>query len=421
MVDGIQLASQPTLSNPALPPAQSSLTTAPTITYYDRSGLNDDEPYWFILGSSPTQFNSDGTVSTMGHAYVLYGTENDPSTGSSTLQGWEFTPEDGATADTIPIPQFVVSGNLVPQLEQHGFDWLQDASQLTIVQTDQISYWSERTVINSWNEETQTYQSLTSNSTAFVQNVAESAGFPSPTGVSVFPDQAVTALDTALAQPVTFMTPGFNGNAGITYTGTVWQGMPYGTGSMTYSDGSSYKGEWVEDLWNGRGTYTIADGTSLTGIWTNGQVSPTQTTWTFPDGEIYNGPASGTGTGTITWPNQDSYTGPTNNGNIVSAAQGTWNFPNGETYTGIALGSGTGQIKWSDGSTYSGGVINAIPNGSGQYVSGTDHRTLSGTFANGALTKGTINYPSRLLYTLHGDGTGRDRFPRRRFVGWLDE
>ena len=59
---------------------------------------------------------------------------------------------------------------------------------------------------------------------------------------------------------------------GATYTGEVYNGVPNGLGTLTYTDKQSYVGEWKDGKQNGQGTLTFSDGEKYVGGFKDGKL-----------------------------------------------------------------------------------------------------------------------------------------------------
>ena len=100
------------------------------------------------------------------------------------------------------------------------------------------------------------------------------------------------------------------------YRGEIFDGMPYGYGTLTMVTGESYRGSFIEGMQSGKGISTLPDGSSISGSFENGIPNGTATmtyangqTWT---GEFVDGAQDGAG----------EYTTP-------SGGYGEWVFHNG--------------------------------------------------------------------------------------------
>lgn len=161
-----------------------------------------------------------------------------------------------------------------------------------------------------------------------------------------------------------------------TYDGNYKDGLRNGEGTFTWADGTTYTGYWANDKMNGDGTLTYADGSSIVGTFADNMLS----SYTL---EISNDEMAGTidaangvvtanvsynniqyaiivsdngnltGSGTITYPNGDSYSGDCTNG---QKSYGTYTFANGDTFSGTYSNdnAGNGTYKFVSGNTLSG-------------------------------------------------------------------
>ena len=77
-------------------------------------------------------------------------------------------------------------------------------------------------------------------------------------------------------------------NYGDVYIGEYKDGLKYGQGTYTWSNGAKYVGEWKNDLQHGQGTLTFPDGDQYVGKFKDGMWHG-QGTFTFADGEKIKG------------------------------------------------------------------------------------------------------------------------------------
>ena len=160
-----------------------------------------------------------------------------------------------------------------------------------------------------------------------------------------------------------------------TYDGNYADGLRNGEGTFTWADGTTYSGNWANDKLNGEGTLTYADGSSISGTFVDNTLSD----YTL---EISNDDMTGTinsvsgivtanvscdniqysitvsedgnltGSGTISYPNGDAYSGDCTNG---QKSYGTYTFANGDTFSGTYSNdsAGNGTYKFVSGNTLS--------------------------------------------------------------------
>jgi hypothetical protein len=95
------------------------------------------------------------------------------------------------------------------------------------------------------------------------------------------------------------------------YNGATRDGMPHGTGVLTFADGTTYRGQWTSGLPEGWGILTRRDGRVIyNGQWRNGKKHGRGTV--YVDGICYQGDfAEGFmhGSGTMTYPNGERFVG----------------------------------------------------------------------------------------------------------------
>ena len=150
-----------------------------------------------------------------------------------------------------------------------------------------------------------------------------------------------------------------------TYYGTIKDGVPDGTGTMTYRSGDKYTGEWLNGTPDGEGTYTLSK--KITPSLINGYglltafSKPDAYTGKFKDGRSVDNTTikyrDGTYIGTIKDGRPDG--------------NGTYTFANGNTYKGQfenGIGHGQGTCTWHDGSSYDGQWNNGKQHGQGTYT-----------------------------------------------------
>lgn len=199
------------------------------------------------------------------------------------------------------------------------------------------------------------------------------------------------------------------------YKGNLQNGQRSGQGTFTWADGSTYDGSWIADRMQGKGTFTGPDGTQWTGTFSdnafqNGttyhvtgksfsgtvtvaaNVNQAKLTFTCPDPYhlfqtitiTYTGDLTKdgklSGSGTIRYPNGDTYTGTVSSGKKTG---GTYTFRNGDRYVGTFSGDRMcdGTYTFSTGQTLKGHFERGIPSGKMIYTAyGIAYNT---TWSNG--------------------------------------
>jgi len=215
-----------------------------------------------------------------------------------------------------------------------------------------------------------------------------------------------------------------------TYTGTVRNNVPDGTGTATYPNKDSYTGNWKNGdpdngtinyangakyvghrkdfYFEGEGTYYYANGDRYEGNWSRGKKDGTgkftfsngetyQGDWRndarngngteiFPTGEKYVGPFSNDkyeGKGTLSYQNGDQYVGDFSNGLRTGKGVKYFNADNeykGDKYEGGFTNgqfSGQGTYYWHNGDTYDGNWVNDKRSGEGIYThAGTKYKEM---------------------------------------------
>ena len=147
------------------------------------------------------------------------------------------------------------------------------------------------------------------------------------------------------------------------YTGTilVTEGLPHGTGKMSYDSGRIYDGEWICGQWHGRGKLLNPNGDSY-------------------DGEFFFDARHGHGI--YQWDNGDIYVG-----NFTSDkrhGRGKFSFHNGNIYEGEfcdGLFDGYGKYNFAGGS-YEGNWKDGRYNGAGVLIYGNSGGKYEGEFRN---------------------------------------
>lgn len=150
---------------------------------------------------------------------------------------------------------------------------------------------------------------------------------------------------------------------GAVYEGDLVNGLPEGTGRMTYADGNVYEGEWKAGNREGQGTLTYADGSSYDGEWKAGE----------KDGQ-----------GKYIWASGESYDGEWKNGERSGWGKFTW--PSGAVYEGehkANKGDGQGIFIWNDGSFYEGGNKDGKYEGMGAWVKADGTLAYLGGYSGG--------------------------------------
>ena len=224
------------------------------------------------------------------------------------------------------------------------------------------------------------------------------------------------------AQIVTFLyrdIPSLNGTeetvilpSGISYSGSMMNGIPHGRGVLTIPDIGQYKGNFRSGKRSGEGTFTWTTGEAYTGAWANDQIAGTGT-FTTASGDTLTGTFSGSGVSQGTYCFSEDYgtvevlvsggklqtsaavkislldgsiySGPVVNGKLNGAC--TITFANGDAYTGNVSGnlkSGTGTYTWKNGAWYEGSWSEDEMSGTGTYyyTASTAGERLIGTFSH---------------------------------------
>ena len=206
------------------------------------------------------------------------------------------------------------------------------------------------------------------------------------------------------------------------YKGNLQNGQRSGQGTFTWADGSSYDGSWIADRMQGKGTFTGPDGTQWTGTFSDNSfqngttyhvtgksfegtvtaaanANQAKLTFTCPDPDhlfqsitiTYTGDLTKdgklSGSGTIRYPNGDTYTGTVSSGKKTG---GTYTFRNGDHYVGTFSGDRMcdGIYTFSTGQTLQGHFDRGLPSGKMIY---TDHGiSYNTTWSNGICVGITI-------------------------------
>ncbi|NBC29208.1 MAG: hypothetical protein GVY29_04360 [Spirochaetes bacterium] len=146
------------------------------------------------------------------------------------------------------------------------------------------------------------------------------------------------------------------------YEGEIVDGLPHGSGTMTWDDGAEYRGQWQEGRPHGSGVHTWPNGSRYVGEWRNGRRH---------------------GVGKMEWANGTYY-------------EGAWkkDLPNGRGY-----------MEWPDGSSYEGELVNGRPHGVGGYRE-PDGLSYEGSFEEGRATGGVLTVPTGEQYWATMDEEG---------------
>ena len=194
------------------------------------------------------------------------------------------------------------------------------------------------------------------------------------------------ALEAVLADAMLMGFATLKKDNGV-YSGMVMDGLPHGTGTFLFDDGTSYTGQWVNGTKNGQGVFQWPNGTIYTGDFCNGEQTG-QGCIRWPDGTVYTGDflnGEQTGQGCIRWPDGTVYTGDFLNGE--QTGQGCIRWPDGTVYAGDFLnGEQTGQgcMRWPDGSVYTGTMLDGAYHGIG-ILTMPDGSVTAGLWAQGEL------------------------------------
>lgn len=190
------------------------------------------------------------------------------------------------------------------------------------------------------------------------------------------------------------------------YEGNYEDGVRSGDGTFTWNNGDVYTGQWSNDEMNGTGTLTYANGFSISGSFEGNSFSNCQieipvadTTGTLTlakdgytldftqNGISYslsiNGEGNLSGTGSINYPNGDSFTGDIISGKKFS---GTYSFSNGDGFHGSFVNDmmSSGTYTFKNGNKLKGNFDNGVPNGTLDYYANSKSYTT--TWANGRCT-----------------------------------
>lgn len=184
-------------------------------------------------------------------------------------------------------------------------------------------------------------------------------GLPEGTGKAVYPDKTYSG-EFKNGKPEGSDTITYS--AGTKYMGEVKNYVPNGKGVCYFNDKSKYDGEWKNNARDGQGTYTYSNGAIYKGEWKS-NARDGQGTYTQPFGLSYQGSWKNDhwdGQGTLTKANGDKYTGEFRGGYMDG--NGTYwinrNDNNkGDKYTGSFQTdqySGNGTYQWTNGDVYVG-------------------------------------------------------------------
>ena len=143
---------------------------------------------------------------------------------------------------------------------------------------------------------------------------------------------------------------------GGVYRGEIFEHMPQGKGTISYSNGEQYEGHFLDGKKTGEGTLRLVTGDQLSAFWVDdrrmGDVS-----YRFADGRVYQGELKAK----------------------KAHGYGVMNYPSGETYTGYwaeGVRQGMGLLE-ENGRSFIGAFANnqrygkgyeAVANGSGKAV-----------------------------------------------------
>ena len=172
---------------------------------------------------------------------------------------------------------------------------------------------------------------------------------------------------------------------GATYEGDLVNGVPEGSGKMTYASGAVYEGEWKNGKREGQGNYVDANGNVTEAEWKNG-LPEGQGKATYADGRVYEGEwkaGKHEGQGKMTWSDGKVYEGEWKND--LREGQGKMTWAEGHVYEGEWKADhreGQGKMTWADGDVYEGEWKDSKYEGQGKYT-GADGRVYEGEYKAG--------------------------------------
>ncbi len=210
-------------------------------------------------------------------------------------------------------------------------------------------------------------------------------------GTTINGTKAPAAAAAAPAQ-VALATPGTPAPAGATtivlsdgssYTGTLRDGRPHGTGRLVSATAGTYEGAFVAGHREGEGDQTWPGGDRYVGTFRSDAPHGRGTT-RFANGDRYEGGYDHgrfDGQGVLVTAAGYRYQGAFKAGRREGRGQAT--FPNGDRYEGefrADVPAGTGAMHYASGDRYEGGFAGGRPSGRGKY-----------TFAGGARYEGEFH------------------------------
>jgi hypothetical protein len=149
-------------------------------------------------------------------------------------------------------------------------------------------------------------------------------------------------------------------------TGPITKGYISGKAKLEYADGDIYKGKVSKNIPNGAGIYTTKDGDIIEGTWKNGILTG-KVTVTYVSGDIYEGDTV----------------------DKVKSGKGTMKFANGDIYVGDWANdtyNGTGIYTFNDTQSYDGEWKDGLLNGTVKYKD-ANGIIYTGKWENGTCVK----------------------------------
>ncbi|KAL7248001.1 hypothetical protein ACSBR2_002824 [Camellia fascicularis] len=154
------------------------------------------------------------------------------------------------------------------------------------------------------------------------------------------------------------------------YEGEWRRGMRHGFGELQWPSGAVYKGEFSGGYMNGIGTYIGPDNMKYEGRWRL-NLKHGLGYQVYPNGDVFEGAwIQGTpeGPGKYTWASGNVYLGNMKGGKM--SGKGTLTWTNSDSYEGSWLNGmmhGFGVYKWSDGGCYIGTWTWGLKDGKGSF------------------------------------------------------